>query len=358
VSNLENLLKVIKQVEATHRGIGVPLSFNILSVLAGQSVFNVASSGKCKTHMIYSTVDGCKVIPNMTINNWNAMTYYELVEKIGLQINKTLLWTVEEWSMLSDYHRELLMAIASKVQTDHNFERMVSVRGFATSISIQNCNLVLMIAIQPFKFGKLMRESDNWNSLANDRFIKMMLINPLQKDTKKYPPHFELPLLKFRELRQPAHPILLKMLTDHLTGGRAELSALNYMNAWCTLNDKDVFTDIDASAFSILYGPYLSLYPLMIYTSDPDREESFHTGPFRIVEYFMNHFDEQEITAQQLADSFHLAQSDDLVYLSSSSMYRHLNLLKHKKILTNNSPTWSLSPQYRDYFENYRKNWT
>src|SRR5436309_12494447 len=44
-------------------------------------------------------------------------------------------------------------------------------------------------------FRKLMRESENWNSLANDRFIKLMLINPLQKYTKKIPPHFSLPLL-------------------------------------------------------------------------------------------------------------------------------------------------------------------
>ena len=112
-----------------------------------------------------------KKVPDLVINNWNSVTYYELVQKISLLVGKRLLWTVEEWSMLTDYHRELLMAVASKVQTDRKFERMVSAQGMPVTISIQDCDLVLLIAIQPFKFRKLMRESENWNSLANDRFI-------------------------------------------------------------------------------------------------------------------------------------------------------------------------------------------
>jgi len=120
--------------------------------------------------MIFSITEEMKKVPDLVINNWNSVTYYELVQKISLLVGKRLLWTVEEWSMLTDYHRELLMAVASKVQTDRKFERMVSAQGMPVTISIQDCDLVLLIAIQPFKFRKLMRESENWNSLANDRY--------------------------------------------------------------------------------------------------------------------------------------------------------------------------------------------
>lgn len=325
----------------------------MLSVLANQSVFNIASSGKCKTHIIFSISEACKTIPDLVINNWNAVTYYELVQKISLLIEKRLLWTVEEWSMLTDYHRELLMAIASKVQTDRKFERMVSSQGVPVSINIQNCDLVLLIAIQPFKFRKLMRESENWNSLASDRFIKLPLINPLQRDTKKEPPHFDLPSLSAVIPHFKPDKVVQELLEQHLTRSRAELATLRYMNAWCQLNSQEQFTSSDGLAFKVLYEPYINLYQMMILSHDPDSEESFHTGPFRIIEYFMQNW-EREVRASELESFFHI----DLRSTSQSSIYRHLDLLKHKGIITNNSPTWSLSPKYKNFFESYRENWT
>ena len=307
--------------------------------------------------MILSITEACSRIPNLVINNWNSVTYYELVQKISLLIEKRLLWTVEEWSMLSDYHRELLMAIASKVQTDHKFERMVSSQGMPVSITIQDCDLTLLIAIQPFKFRKLMRESENWNSLANDRFVKIMLINPLQKDTKKDWPHFTLPHLTEPLPCIVPNKIVMSLLEQHMTRSRAELASIRYMNAWCAINNKLIFEEVDGLAFNALYGIYLELYPMMIISTDPDREESFHTGPFRIIEYFMNHYNE-DVTMKQLEQHFHIPVTDELHYLSVSSVYRHLQVLRSKDIIRNNSPTWSLSPKYRNYFETYRENWS
>jgi hypothetical protein len=326
-------------------------------VIANQSVFNVASSGKCKTHIIFSISEACKTIPDLVINNWNSVTYYELVQKIALLIGKRLLWTVEEWSMLTDYHRELLMAVASKVQTDRKFERMVSAQGVPVTISIQDCDLVLIIAIQPFKFRKLMRESENWNSLANDRFIKLMLNNPLQKDTKKEPPKFSMPTLTQPFPHFVPNKDVLELMEMHLTRSRAELATIRYMNAWCQLNGGVQFEEKDGYAFKTIYWPYLELYNAMILSSDPDREESFHTGPFRIIEYFMTHW-KDDVTINDLEKHFHIASSDDLHDLSQSTMYRHLRLLRHKGIIKNNSPTWSLAPRWRDYFERYKENWS
>jgi hypothetical protein len=307
--------------------------------------------------MIFSITEEMKKVPDLVINNWNSVTYYELVQKISLLIGKRLLWTVEEWSMLTDYHRELLMAVASKVQTDRKFERMVSAQGMPVTISIQDCDLVLLIAIQPFKFRKLMRESENWNSLANDRFIKLMLINPLQKDTKKIPPHFTLPLLTQPLPHFVPNRDIMELLEQHLTRSRAELAAIRYMNAWCSLNGGVQFTEADGLAFKVLYGPYLELYNMMILSSDPDREESFHTGPFRIIEYFTNRWND-EVTIYDLEKHFHMSNSEELRDVSQSSLYRHLRLLKGKGIIMNNSPTWSLAPKYRDYFERYKENWS
>ena len=330
----------------------------MLSVLANHSVFNIGSPGRGKTHMIFSIIENCKALPNTAIENWNSVTYYELVEKIGQKFNQTLLWTVEEWSMLSDYHRELLMAIASKIQTDRNFSRLVSKGSYSLLINIKDCDLVLLVAIQPFKFRKLMKESDNWNSLASDRFLKFPFVNPLQKDTKKYPPKFVLPSqLNHNFKNEIPNKILVSLFEPHLTSARAELCALKYQDAWCKLNFHETFTETDALAFRTLYQIYLDLFPLMIYSTDPDREEQFHTGPFRIFEYFMNHFN-QTVTVHEIERAFHMIQSEqDMQQLSERTIYRHLRTLEHHGIIQKNSPNYSLSNHYVNYFENYKENW-
>ncbi len=358
MSKLENLLKIVKSVESTHRGVGVPLSFNVLSILAGQSVFDVASSGSCKTHMIYSIIEAMKSFPRVKIDNWNSMTYYELLERIGVQTNLDLLWTVEEWSMLSPYHQDLLMAIASKVQTDKNFERLVSKGGFTAQIKLTNCNLMILICIQPYKFRKLMKESDSWNSMASDRFIKFPLINGIRESTKKDPPRFELPdsIYQSKSMEQRPNPILVRLFDNHLTQSRSELAAIHYQEAWCRMNERDYFTDVDAIQFSALYSVYLELYPLMIKSVDPDQEESFYTGPFRIIEHFMKHFGESQ-TVQDVEDAFHMVNIDEEKKMSERTIYRHLRVLESKGIISRNSPDYSLSPRYTKYFDNYRENW-
>ncbi len=336
----------------------MPLSFNVLSVLAGQSVFDVASSGRGKTHMIYSIIDALQALPRVKIDNWNAMTYYELLERIGQQTNMDLLWTVEEWSMLSVYHQDLLMAIAAKVQTDKNFERLVSKGGFTAQIKLTNCNLMILICIQPYKFRKLMRESDSWNSMASDRFIKFPLVNALQRDTKKIPPKFSLPdcIYARREFDFKPHTLLTRLFDHHLTQGRSELASMRYQEAWCRLNDKSEFTEVDAIQFSALYSIYLELFPLMIKSVDPDQEESFYTGPFRIIEHFMKHYGETQ-TVQDLEDAFHMVSIDEEKKMSERTIYRHLRVLEHKGIVIKNSPNYILSPRYTKYFDNYRENW-
>lgn len=361
--NLENLLKIIRSIESTHRGLGVPESFNILSIVANHSVFNVASSGSGKTHMIYSIVQQCQKFPNADVQNWNSMTYYELLERIGVKFNKKLIWTVEEWSMLSDYHRETLLAISSKIATDRSYERSFRAGAQTSVIKISNCDLVMLIAIQPFKFTRLMKDSDNWQSIASDRFIKFCMVNPLREKTLDFPPIFQFPDVDYyRKIETEPNPILINLFTPHLTRPRAELAVMRYQQAWCQMNGTDKFTDTDAMGFSALYYPYLELYPLMIRSFDPDKEETFYTGAFRILEYFTSpeHYG-RGVSIQEMVDVFHMNNPDDESRrISQATIYRHMNILKYKGVVQQHNPeygVYELSKPYRDYFDNYRSLW-
>jgi len=94
---------------------------------------------------------------------------------------------------------------------------------------------------------------------------------------------------------------------------------------------------------------------LMIKVTDPDNEDSFYTGPFRILEYMMDHFGESK-TIHQIERAFHMVE--DETNMSERTIYRHMKVLESKGILKSNSPQYSISDYYMKYFENYKRNWS
>jgi hypothetical protein len=343
-------------------GLGVPLAFSLLSVLANQSEFIIASTGSGKTKIIESICENCIKLPNSKIDDWASMAYYQLIERIGVIHNKNLIWTVQEWSNLSEYHRETLLSIASRVSTDHKFERTYQKgTGGVGLISIMNCNLVMLIAIQPVKYTKLMTQSENWNSLAEDRFTKFPLINPMRISEVDTIPKFTIPadlfVLEYHKPQGKSN-VISKMLRNHMSDTRAKLSSARFAESWCWINGIERFTDVEEMQFYSMFNTYLEMYPSLIRGYDPDRDASFYTGAFRTLEFMLEkpNFDKGYVEVNDLVKHFKM-ESPDMAN-SQATIYRHLQLLKHKGLVKNNSPTWSLSKDIQSFFERYKEMWT
>jgi hypothetical protein len=357
---LENLLKIIKPVELTHKGLGVPTLFEVLSIIGGSPLFILASSGFGKTKLQEGVIEAVKTLPGLMVNNWNSMSYYELVESIGQVINKKLLWTVEEWSMLSDYHRETLLAIGAKVITDHNFARKYRLGNVTHQILIQNCDLTMIINLQPKKFANLMARSENWNSLAQDRFTKFCLFNGIMGPTVDNPPRFSIPDFDNSPKPQLPHPVLVAMFREHFTGNRSQIAASKYQEAWCKLNGTEKFSDLDAIMFQDLFWPYLKAWPVFIHGTDPDREETFYTGPYRLLEIFMENYP-NPLSMRDILEKFHMISPDEKeMGYSLRNIYRHLEVLKARGQVEDANPEYGkyeLSKPLRDYWNLYRELW-
>jgi hypothetical protein len=343
-------------------GLGVPLAFSLLSTIANQSEFIIGSPSAGKTKIIESICENCVKFPNIKIDDWASMAYYQLIERIGVCHNRKLLWTVQEWSNLSEYHRETLLSIASRIQTDHKFERTFQKGNGGTGlIQINNCDLVMLVAIQPTKFTKLMTQSENWNSLAEDRFTKFPLFNPLRKLEIDAIPKFNLPanlfLIEYKKA-QPQSSILTKMFSKHISIPRAKLTSAKFSEAWCWIEGIDNFTDIQEMQFFSMFNNYLDMYPSLIRGFDPDRDASFYTGAFRILEFMLSKdiFENGETTVKDLVTHFWMDGPDQAN--SQATIYRHLTILKHKGLVKNNSPTWSISRDIHSFYERYKEMWT
>lgn len=225
-------------------------------------------------------------------------------------------------------------------------------------VTISNSTLTMTIAIQPYKFKKLMHGSESWNSLSNDRFTKFPLLNALKGPTVDFPPDIELPSWMGEPPVQRSHPILTRMFKEHFTGTRSEIAAAHYATAWCKLTGQNEFTDIDAITFHSLFWPYLSAWPVFIHGTDPDREETFYTGPFRMLERFMEFFP-SPLSIQDLQQHFHMINVGDQG-TSYNTLKRHLDVLINRNMVQPANPEYGkyeLNHDIKTYFENYRKMW-
>jgi len=346
-------------VELTHKGLGVPILFVILSILGKQSVFLIGSSGSGKSRVIEGIINAFRRDPHWLIHNWNSMSMYELVSALGQVQGKNLLWTVEEWSMLEEYHRESILKVGSKIITDGNFNRKYNMpKQGVVDVTIQDCSLTMTIAIQPYKFRKLMHGSESWNSLSADRFTKLPLINAIKGPTVNYAPRVELPFISNEPRKQLAHPILTRMFREHFTGTRSEIASANYAEAWCKLNNTYQFTDADAVFFHELFWPYLGTWPVFIHGTDPDREETFYTGPFRMLERFMDQYP-LPLSIADLQKTFHMINIGDSG-ASYNTLKRHLDILIDRHMIQPANPEYGkyeLDQNLTNYFENYKRAW-
>lgn len=351
---MENQAKLIRTVELTHKGLGVPALFFVLSIIAGSSAFSIGSSGTGKSKLLEGIMIASKKLPKFLIHNWNSMSMYELVSTLGSVQGLNLLWTVEEWSMLEEYHRESILKIASKIITDGSFQRKYSMpKNGVVDVSIENCTLIMLINIQPSKFRVLMQRSEAWNSLSADRFTKFPLVNAIKGPTVNFPPRIEIPFITSESIPQKAHPVIVQLFRDHFTGTRSEIASCKYEEAWCKIQGTRQFTDLDAILFYDLFWPYLKAWPTFIHGTDPDREETFHTGAFRVFEAFMENFP-HPMSINQLQDKFHMDAD------STKTIGRHIQILLNKGLIQNANPEYGkyeLHKGYIDYFNNYRNAW-
>src|SRR3972149_10192573 len=113
---MENCLRSIKQVDTTHRGLGIYLTLVQLCINADRSIILIAPSGSGKKVLINGFKTPSTITPEFDIE-WDAMTASELAKRIGFLRDQKMLWRIEEFSTLTEFHRKSLMTIGAKIIT-------------------------------------------------------------------------------------------------------------------------------------------------------------------------------------------------------------------------------------------------
>ncbi len=358
---MENSLRIIKQIESTHRGLGISVLFGIICYLGKISVIYLGDKGKGKGTTISAIKTNLDNKYDMIIDN---LTLTELGNKNELQFchDKTLVWRIKEWSTMNQWNRTLFLTIGSKIITDHEYYHYLGdKKGIPIVIDIANTDLICYIGIQPLKMSRLMTENENWESLASDRFIKWIMLNPLRTKSLDYPPQYEMPDIDY-ELQpdiENENRFLMSMLKGQVSPERLPLYAQRLMRGYAILEGIESPRLTEQMELAKFFRPFISLYPQLLYSIDLDEETKFAVGSLRL---FTEISQNSGISIDELQHLFAVyekkmrAKYGNPLENAKEMINRHASMLTDRGLITveDNSPRkFYLNDTFTNYFNWY-----
>lgn len=296
-----------RQIDTVYGGLGIPTFYGVLSLLANKSVFYIGGRGTGKTRII-------NLIPNLhgtVVEKWDSFTLGELndyccrISDSNEVKGKHLVFKVEEFSTLSDYHREIFLTVCSKIISDGNYSHVTNHMPF---LSIQDCKLTLLIAIQPRLYSLLCNRYTQWESMSYDRFSKFLLLNPLRSKTIDVPFIPTLPQKisdhpTFRENRLNLERVV-SMYKGHVSEGRAFLYARDYVIALARFMNANEVEQNHVDMFYELFHPYLNSFSILQQAEDLDSAVEVRTGKMKLLTQIARYGD--EVSKEKLARDLHV----------------------------------------------------
>jgi len=359
---LENSISIIKQIESTHRGLGISVLFGLICYLGNISVIYLADKGKGKGTTISSIKTNLEPRYDMIIDN---LTLTEMGNKNELQNchGKTLVWRIKEWSTMNQWNRTLFLTIGAKIITDREYYHyMGDKKGIPIVIDISDTDLICYIGIQPLKMSRLMTENENWESLASDRFIKWTMLNPLRNKSYDFLPEYEMPIIDYKLKPDiPDEPmIIMKLLEKQVSPERLPIYSQKLLRGYCILEgitNPTLNGQLDILKF---FKPFIELYPMLIYTEDIEAETRLGVGSLRLFTEITSH---NGISIEELETFFSVYQkkrspqnANKPLENGREMINRHSQMLQDRGLITvvDNSPRkFYMAKRYEDYFANY-----
>ena len=337
----------VLQVEGTYKGLGLPVLYGTLSILANKSVFFIGGRGTGKTRTI-------RCIPSVqgtTVSRCDAFTLGELeklceqhIDGTGCVHNKHFVFKVNDFSTLAEYHREVFLTVCSSISSDGEYRHVTTI---FPNLNIENCKLTMLIAIQPRIYSRLCNYYAQWESMSYDRFSKFIFLNPLRNGNtvdedlvptlaRKIPPIATFsPTLDLQKL--------VSLFKNQVSEGRAHLYARDYAKAMARFQGRTLVEQEDADTFYKLFSPYIDSFSKLQTREDIEETVTVSSGNIELLTQIGKYL--EGITKQELADSMRL---------TPRHIERGLAFLLERKLVREEQGRYHLSSELEQFFNWYR----
>ena len=356
---MDNSIKVIKQIESTHSGLGIPLLFGNICELANVSCFFIGEKGIGKGTIVKCIKPTDVVNPKFDVSMWNV-TLGQLLTDLSTEpvIKEKLIFRVDEWAVLKAYQRDMYLSVVSEMISDRTFKRTIGSKSGDRMIDVEDCDVMSFVGITPLKFGNMMTENDNWEAIASDRFVKLCLINPLRCDTIESIPSYEFnPILNIHTVVpiKSQLTVMKWVLNNQVSDNRLITYCRKLIKAYCKFEGYESVTIKAESEFKQLFGTLLSFYPAFIFTQDIEYELQFSVGAFRLLGCICSH---DGFKYQDLIEYFKVYEKTGKELSYKKMIYDKAKWLENHHFIdiisNSNEPHFYMSKQLSDYFEWYK----
>jgi hypothetical protein len=338
----------VTQVERTYRGLGLPVLYGTLSILANKSVFFISGRGTGKTRTIKCTPDIQGTIASkcdaFTLDELNTLCEQHIDGSTNCVHDKHFVFKVKDFSLLSEYHRDIFLTVCSGISADGEYRHVTKLFPY---LNIEHCKLTMLIAIQPRIYSLVSRRCPQWDSMSYDRVSKFLCLNPLRNGntvdedfvptlSRKTSPSATLP--RNLDLRK-----LVTLFRNQISEGRASLYAKDYAIAMARFQGKTEVEQEDIDTFGKLFSPYLESFSKLQERESFEDAVTVSSGHMELLTEIGKHL--EGTTKQELCESTRLTQ-------------RHIERcacsLLEKELIREEDGRYHLSAELEQFFNWYR----
>ena len=348
------LKEFIEKLEGVYPGLGIPVLYGTLSILANKNVFYIGGRGTGKTRIINCIPE----IEGTYSSKWDTFTLGELdalcssfpnqvddnkfLGNIGVH-DKHFVFKVEDFSTLSEYHREIFLTVCSKISSDGNYRHITSI---TPNLNIENCKLTMLIAIQPKLYSLLCNRYTQWETMSYDRFTKFLVLNPLRRGRTVDTPFVPTLPKKIPPSATLQHSIdlnkLITLFRGHVSEGRALLYARDYAIAMARFLGKTEVEQEDVDLFFKLFSPYLESFSKLQTRESLESPITVSSGHMELLTEIAKYI--EGISKQQLSQN---------LMVTERHIERCTKLLLEKEIIKEENGKYHLSKNLKQFFEWY-----
>lgn len=361
---------MIKQIEPTHKGLGIPILYCNLSILSNVSNILIGEKGQGKTRVVKSV----KTPSQENSIQLDTATMKEIILKLngGDNVKKlrdqNIFCSIEDFTTLSSHHKEVFLGWFSKIITDHNFYHDYgSSRDNPLIIDIKDCNLTILVGMTPLSFQRIMTENEIWQSISDDRFLKFFMINPIRQQSLDESPTYEMDFNKWYD-QEPKidtdFSITKHMLFRQVTQHRNIQYCRRLLRTYCKYEGYDTINRKAELEFKKLFEVYLKLIPDFTYTNDIERKPTIAIGALRLLEFICDCKAEgKEPTLSYALETFGVYKTKmfnettfDRSERYQETLKKHISILEEKELANvyNSTPTLQLSEKLMNFFDWYK----
>lgn len=348
---MRNTLLVLKQVERTHRNLGLPIMFAKLIDMSNLGCFLVAERGKGKTVSLDTIRDYLRHRDLMQVS---IISYAGLDDMASEMSGRRITMINRDFSSFyTDYLKDVAVNLIASLITDHSIKADTG----RYHIHIEDCVISFLSATQPQMLESLNR-IPSWESMYRDRFIrypilywfgspKRYLKDPPKVSTVQIIPDQEGVSIPSSIKESQGYERMTAILERQTSTSRCRIHFDALLRSHAAFNMRDIVLQKDLEFLQLFAGNLMLDYLLSDRTKGVSRPLVFNANSFIIFSHLLEH---NGASKKEMRQEWSV---------SNITMQRNLNPLMAKNLIkgTYGKDWYTINPKWLEKYANPVHEW-